>query len=1027
MFSLASAAYAQSTMLRGKVTDASTGEPLIGVNIIVKGTVNGTITDMDGDYSINLQNEGATLVFSSVGYESMEVVSTGAVLDVQLIVKSEGLDEVVVVGYGTSKARDLTGSVSSVRADDLEDQPFSSIDQALQGKVSGVTISQNSGAPGGGISVRVRGITSLTGSNEPLYVVDGVPLDGGSNNESFSFNIFGGENGQNRVSALSSINPSDIVSIEVLKDASATAIYGSRASNGVILITTKSGGQGKSMISYDGYYGIQELSKYIEVMDLPQYAQYLNEINIVNGVTPNPAFLRPELLGPGTDWQKEIFRQAPIQSHQLSISGGNEKTSVYTSLNYFDQQGILINTNYKRFALRLNLEHKVNDWFKIGNNLTASNGKEKIAYNDSEDGVIMGALRQSPGVPVKYSDGSWGGPTDGQGSEEGYNPVAWSNIRSSNLERNKVLGNLYADITFLKDFNLRSEIGYDFNFNKMSSFYPSFKIGERGKETGDSYKANDHSFYWILKNYLTYSKDIGSHSFTGMVGHEAQHSTWERVVASRGGFLMNELTALSIGDADLAGANSMQNRWAMQSVFARLNYSFNNRYLLTATLRGDASSNFGENNKWGYFPSFSAGWVMSEESFMESISGVLDWVKLRAGYGEVGNQNIPAYSYGQVLSAINTVYGPAFLPGNIANPDVKWEATTSTNVGLELGFLDSRIRLDADFYIKKSKDFLYQQPLPAYYGSGPDGNEFRAPWVNLGEMTNQGVDISLNTINFKNAGGFNWTTNIVFSMYKNELTELADENSTINQIIQFNQTVTQTSIGNPVGLFYGFVTDGIFQSVEEIQNSPTQGPINENNGVWEGDFKFKDINEDGKITDEDRTIIGNPHPDFTFSLSNQFSYKNFDLNISLYGSYGNDILNWTRKVTEGMTDPYGNQSVKVANRYRDGNTNTDIPRYVPGDPNNNARVSDRFVEDGSFLRIQNVTLGYTLPTSLLEKNKVISNLRAYFTVQNLYTFTNYTGYDPDIGSHSSNALLSGVDNGRYPVPRTYMLGLKIDF
>lgn len=1025
-------AFAQENKLSGQVTDADSGEPLVGVNIILKGTTNGAISDMNGKYSLTVPGNGATIVFSSIGYESKEVVASGSTLDVQLTVKSEGIDEVVVVGYGTSKARDLTGSVSSVKADELEDQPFSSIDQALQGKVSGVTISQNSGAPGGGISVRVRGITSLTGSNEPLYVVDGVPIDGGANNESFSFNLFGGENGQNKVSALSTINPSDIVSIEVLKDASATAIYGSRASNGVIIITTKSGEKGNSKISYDGYYGLQELSKYLDVMDLPQYAQYLNEINIADGREPKPSFLNPELLGPGTNWQEEIFRVAPIQNHQVSISGGNENTSVYTSLNYFNQDGILINTNFKRVSLRLNLEHKVNDWFKIGNNLTASNGKEKIAYNDSEDGVITGALRQAPDVPVKYSDGSWGGPESGLGTGGGYNPVAWSNIRSSNLERNKILGNIYADITFLKNFKFRSEVGYDFNFNKMSSFFPSYEIGDQVRETGDSYKNNTHSFYWILKNYLTYTKDIGSHAFTGMVGHEAQHSTWEQIIASRGGFIMNELTALSIGDADLANANSMQNQWAMQSAFARLNYSFNNRYLLTATFRADASSNFGTNNQWGFFPSFSAGWVMSEESFMESVSGVLDWVKIRAGYGEVGNQNISPYSYGQTLKTINTVYGPAFLPGNIANPDVKWESTTSTNIGLELGFLDSKIRLDADFYIKQSKDFLYQLPMPAYYGNGADGQEFKAPWVNLGEMTNKGIDISLNTINFKNTNGFSWTSNLVFSMYQNELTELANENSTITQVIQFNQTVTQTSVGHPIGMFYGFITDGIFQSVEEIQNAPDQGPIDENNGVWIGDFKFKDVSgpdgvPDGIIDDNDRTIIGNPHPDFTFSLSNQLSYKNFDLAISLYGSYGNDILNWTRKVTEGMTDPYGNQSVRVADRYRDGNTNTDMPRYVSGDPNNNARVSDRFVEDGSFLRIQNATLGYTLPSTLLQKTGVISNLRAYFTVQNLYTFSKYTGYDPSIGSHSSNALLSGVDNGRYPVPRTYLLGVKLDF
>jgi TonB-linked SusC/RagA family outer membrane protein len=479
----------------------------------------------------------------------------------------------------------------------------------------------------------------------------------------------------------------------------------------------------------------------------------------------------------------------------------------------------------------------------------------------------------------------------------------------------------------------------------------------------------------------------------------------------------------------------------MESAFARFNYSFNRRYLITGTYRADASSNFGPNNKWGYFPSFSAAWVVSEEPFMKPIEGVLNWLKIRGGYGEVGNQNITAYAYGQSLRAITTVYGTAFSPLNIANPDVKWESTTSTNVGIELGFLQSRIRLNADFYIKKSKDFLYQLPMPDYYGamSVPDQNGFQSPYVNLGEMENKGVDLSLNTVNIKNAGGFSWTSDVVFSTYKNELTKLADENAAIFQIIEFNQTITKTAVGGPVGQFFGYKTDGIFQSVEEIENAPQHGDgtIDETNGTWIGDIRFQDIDgpdgvPDGIVDDYDRTYIGNPHPDFTFSFSNQFSYKNFDLNVSLYGSYGNDVYNWNRVQTEGMGDIYGNPSANVANRFREGvNTDTDIPRFVFSDPSNNVRVSDRFIEDGSFLRIQNITLGYTLPASILEKTKVISSLRAYLTVQNLYTFTDYSGYDPAIGTETNatgnNALLMGIDNGRYPVPRTYMLGISLNF
>ncbi len=1016
--------FAQNMRITGTVVD-KTGEPVPGVNVSIKGTTTGTITTIDGVYNIEAPST-SQLLFSFVGFLSQTIdINSQTTINVTLREDLKDLDEVVVVGYGSTKARDLTGAVSSIKADELGEQPAVSIDQALQGKVSGVTISQNSGAPGGGISVRVRGITSLTGSNEPLYVVDGVPIDGNSGNDSFNFSSMGGESGQTKVSALSTINPSDIASIEVLKDASATAIYGSRASNGVILITTKSGKDGKSTISYDGYYGIQEVTKTIDVMDLPQYAQYLNEIAVQEGGEPKASFLRPELLGPGTNWQNEVFRVAPITNHQLSIAGGNGKTKVYSSLNYFNQDGILINTNYERFAMRLNIDHQVNDWFKFGNSLTASMSDELIAYNDSEDGVIMAALRQSPEVPVKYSDGSWGGPSaeDGVGSGSGYNPVAWSKIRSSQLQRHKVLGNIFSDISFTKNLKLRTELGYDFNFNKMSSYNPVYKLGDQVNDLGTSFKTNTNSFYWIFKNFLTYSNQFGKNNLTVMGGHEAQHSTWEQLQGSRGGFIQNDLTELALGDSETAGASSLRNQWAMQSFFARANYGFNNRYLLTATFRADASSNFGPNNKWGYFPSFSGGWVMSEENFMQGLQGTLDWVKIRAGYGEVGNQNIGAYAYGQSLNTITSAYGPAFIPGNIANPDVKWETTTSSNIGIELGFFNNRINMDADFYIKKSKDFLYQLPMAYYYGR----EAFSAPYVNLGEMQNTGIDFSLNTVNIDNPGGFKWTSAIVLSTYKNELTKLADENATITQVIQFNQTVTQTSVGNPVGQFYGYVTDGLFQSEEEIQNSPYQGDMDERNGVWMGDIKFKDINDDGEINDDDRTIIGSPHPDFTFSFSNNLSYKNWDFALSFYGSYGNDIINWTRKITEGMTDQFGNQSVNVADRYTPSNTDTDMPRYIAGDPNANARVSDRYVEDGSFLRIQNMTLGYSLPKSLLKRTGFISNLRAYATVQNLYTFTKYTGYDPDIGGQSNNALLAGIDNGRYPVPRTYMIGLKLDF
>ena len=1020
-----------SQTIKGKIT--SMGSPLPGANIVVKGTSNGTTSDFDGNYLLENVSSSATIVVSFTGYITKEIPVNGkSTINVSLDEDTQTLDEVVVVGYGTMKKSDLTGAVASIKSDVIEDQPFSGVDQAIQGKISGITVTQNSGAPGGGVSIRVRGITSLTGSNEPLYVVDGVPFDGGDNNDSFQFSTLGGGNGQTKVSALSNINPSDIESIEVLKDASATAIYGSRGSNGVVLITTKKGKAGKSTISYSTYMGVQEVPKYLNMMDLKEYATYYSDIYTTLGQSIPFEFQNPELLGKGTDWQREIFRKAPITNHQLAFSGGNEKTKFYTSLNYFDQEGIVINSDFNRASMRINLDHNISDNFKVGNNLTFSKSKEHITFNDDEAGVISTALRQAPNVPVRYSDGSWGGPTENDGISGGLNPVALSEIKNNTLSRFKINGNFYTEVKFAKDFTLRSEIGYDYNTARVEVFEPTYVIGNQENGTSTSIKRTSENFYWILKNYLNYNKTINKHSINAMIGQEVQESKWFNLTGSRRGFLTNDVQALNAGDADTATASQDQGTWSLASYFSRLNYSFDSKYLLTATIRADASSNFGENNKWGYFPSFSLGWVLSNEPFLQN-NNTISLAKLRVGYGEVGNQNIPGYSYGARLKTTPSIWGSGFAQANIGNPDVKWEATKSTNIGAELGLFSNKIKLELDVYKKISSDFLFQQPLPSYLGAQNTASYMglNPPYVNLGEMENKGIDITLTTRNISN-DNFTWTTTTVVSAYKNKLTKMANDGDAIYETFEFNNTLTKTAVGKPVGQFYGHIAEGIFRTEEELYNSPSQGEINESTGIWIGDIKFKDISgpegtPDGVIDDYDKTNIGNPHPDFTFSMANNFKYKDFDLSINLQGSYGNDIYNWTRRMTEGMREIRGNQLAKVLNRFVEGvNENTNLPRFSSNNANDNSRVSSRFIEDGSYLRIQNITLGYNLPTDILG-DKLFSRFRVYVTAQNVYTFTDYSGYDPEIGAYSQNALLMGVDNGRYPTPRTFMLGINLDF
>ena len=1031
----------QQMRVTGTVLSDRESEPLPGVSVLIKGTVNGTTTDLDGKYAIEV-NPGAVLQFSYIGYQTFEVeVGNQSKIDVSLVDDTRQLEEVVVVGYGTQKKSDLTGSLASVSGDQLKSMMTTSLDQALQGRVAGVQVTTNSGQPGGGISVRIRGANSINGSNEPLYVVDGIPISGDAGGTAVGFDWAGGGNGQTAVSALATINPADIVSVEVLKDASATAIYGSRAANGVVLITTKRGKFGESKFNYDAYYGVQQPSKYLEVMNLQEYAEYQNERAIERGVDPRIEFMDPSLLGDGTNWQKEIFRKAAIQSHQLSVLGGSEKTQYAISGGYFKQEGTVIGSGFERFSLRMNVDNQTKDWFKIGNSMMFSRTDERITLNDDEGGVVSTAITQAPDIPVYNIDGSYAGPTI-DGSNTGItNPVAMALERDLTLKRNRLLTNLYGEVTFFQGLKFRSEIGADVQFSDNYGFNPTYQWGTVVNNRANSRRRKNQSLFYILKNYLTFNRTLFTrHNLTLMAGHEIQESSWENMMAGRQDFVSNDIQELNAGDPTTAVNSQGKGSATLQSVFGRLNYDYDDRYLLTFTMRADGSSKFGPSNKWGYFPSAAVAWKVNNEDFFNVPA--INQFKLRLGWGMVGNEGIPGYAYGAAMVSRGTPLGTGFVPANIPNPEVQWESSEQYNLGLDLELFTSRLNLTVDVYQKNVDNLLITLPMPSYMGGG-SWMGISEPWVNAGKIENKGVEIMLNTVNVTK-GDFEWSTDIVFSKNINDVKYIGGETGVIFETVQWFNTVTRTTEGYPMGMFYGFRTDGIFNNLEEISAHAEQNSrIDRTSGVYPGDIRFKDLNNDGVVDDNDRENIGNPNPDFTFGFNNHFSYKGIDLTITTNGSYGNDIYNFGRRNAEGMRNLFANQLETVNDRARLGmydesvglndpanvyvvNAGTEVPRAINTDPNNNTRVSDRYVEDGSYLRIQNIILGYTFPEKLIHKLG-LQKLKVYTNVQNLYTFTNYTGFDPEIGAFNQNPLLQGVDNGRYPLPRVYTFGINVDF
>ena len=1038
--------WAQKVNVSGTVTDASNGEAISFGTVQVKGTGDGTLTDIDGNYKISV-NSGATLVFSYVGYKAQELkVTRGGTLNVRLAVDNK-LDEVIVVGYGTMKRSDLTGSVSSIGEEQIKQGVNTSLEQAMQGRIAGVNVTQNSGAPGGGISVQIRGINSLSG-NEPLYVVDGIAMSGQTSSNT---------------SVLAGINPDDITNIEVLKDASATAIYGSRASNGVVLITTKRGQEGKASVDYHGYVGWQQIPSFLKVMDLPQYADFYNVRAQIQGWGTREDYKHPELLTKGTDWQDELFRTAFMQNHNVSVNGGTKDMHYNISGGYLDQDGVGIGSGFKRASFRANFDTNITSWLQIGTNVSYANTKQKITFTESN--IISTALSQFPDVAPRNPDGTYGVPEVNDFATYYSNPIFEANMKENKTNNYQLDYNAFANIMPVKGLSVRIEYGGNRGWGNTYYFVPQFSYGSIIVES-QSTRTKSLSKYNSFKQYATYDRDLWEgHHFQVMVGHEAQWGNWESLSGTRKNYISDALHSLNVGDASTAtNSGDDGTQWSIESYFGRLNYNMYDRYLLTATLRADGSSSFGPNNHWGWFPSAAVAWRINNESFMKNI-GWLSNLKLRLGWGHVGNQSSASYAYGAVMANTATAWGTGYYPGNFANLNLKWESTNSWNLGLDFAALNNRIEFIVDAYHKKTDNLLMQASLPSYVINN-DWMGMTAPWVNTGAIKNKGIEFTLNTVNISNKD-WQWRTGATLSINRNELTKLNSEGSTISGTISSN-TFTLSEIGGPVGRFYGYKVIGMFKNESDFYQKNDQGeflldasgnrvpvarpvdtegnlqPIAQNS-VWVGDYIFQDVNGDGKITEADRTYIGNPNPDFTFGLNNVIKYKDFELSFFLNGSVGGDIYNLVRqehtdtqgygnKMSDvanyarlGMYDPSGS-AADVTNVYVTNASTASVQRISAAGTslNDNNRVSDRFVEDGSYLRLKTLSLAWNLPKRWLNAAK-LDWVQVYGNIQNLFTICGYDGYDPEIGAQGQSVILQGIDNYRYPSQRIYTVGLKVKF
>ncbi|GAB2780707.1 TonB-dependent receptor [Rhabdobacter roseus] len=976
--------------IRGNVSAKQEG-PLPGVNVVIKGSTRGTNTDAQGNYALVPLSPTDTLVFSLIGYPTREVPLANQT-QINLVWEENAgqvLKEVVVIGYGTMDRKTLTSSVSSIGKREIENEPMPSITQAIQGKAGGVQVTQRGGSPGGGVSIRVRGTTSINASSEPLYVVDGIPVNSTTNFVGGSdYNLGGGTQG---INILASINPSDIESVEILKDAAATAIYGSRAANGVVLITTRRGDANNSTISVNAYAGVSEVprNRRYDMMNTQEYISYMQDYYRYAG-TPIPASVTSTAAD--VNWQDQIFRTAPIQNYELSARGGSDKTQYFASVGYYNQQGTILNSGFSRISSRINLDHQHSDKLKLTANVNLTRAiNNRIQEENSNQGATKNGISSPPNIPVRNPDGSWAFDPINTRRE---NPVAFLTLAKNDAETFRILGNVSAEYFFTPSLSFRSNWGADMSYINEDFFMPPRFIRNFAATGGLGSSRVSRDQLWINENMLTFDKQLESHHFNVLGGFSFQESKFTFTEARRNNFSSNDIPVISAGGT-IAAASAGIEEWAIASYFGRLNYSFKDKYLFTANYRIDGSSRFGSNRRYGNFPSFAAAWRISQEEFLMQ-SNLISNLKLRASWGITGNQSIPNYVARSVYGGgANYINNPGFVPGNLGDSNLGWETTRQTDIGLDLGLFNDRITILADYYIKNTSDLLINVQIPRTSG-------FQTAFKNIGEIQNQGFEFELTTNNL--VGAFRWTTSLNMTFNRNKVLSLPE-----GDLFGGTGNVSLAREGQPLGIFYGWEMVGV---------NPETGMI---------DFAKRDGTVGAPTDPLDRKIIGDPNPLFFGGITNNFNYKGFDLSIMGQFVYGNDVFNYQlAEISDGF-NASSNGLSDWTRRWRNPGDITDMPRPTPGSFDN-AAISTRWVQDGSFFRFRNVTLGYTFPQSMMEKIGV-KNLRIYGTIQNALLFTKYRGYDPEVATQAGSnlGLVYGFDYGSYPQPRIFTGGINLSF
>ncbi|MFT3750699.1 MAG: TonB-dependent receptor [Agriterribacter sp.] len=995
--------------IQGTVTNSS-GEPLPGASVRLKGTNAGTTTDATGKFSLNIPGNSGVLVISFVGFVTQEININGRTdIKVVLTPQDNQADEVVVVGYGSAKKKDLTGSVGVVDVREQYKSPIIATEQMLEGQVSGVQVSQNQSQPGGAVfSIRIRGTNSINSGNEPLYVIDGYA---------------GGD--------IVTISPSDIASISVLKDASATAIYGSRGANGVVMITTKRGNYNAKGLTIDAYTGVQKVAKKYKMMDAKQFASYLNEIqtlyNQQNGTNDPLPYTSAEIsgMGKGTDWQDAVFRAAPVSNITIGMNGGSNNTRYYTSLSYFDQKGVMIATDYKRGILRFNVDHNMSNRFKMGLSSYLSYDYQKVASVNTgggitSPGVLWDAVRFNPAVPVKDEEGNYtylNGPLPNVGPLG--NPVAYALLSKNGLYRFATTANFFVEYEMLKGLKLRSSLGAGYDNRGNRVFTPS-SIFAGSSSNGYAAQSSGQHYNWLTENTITYDKAINDKHVLNVVGgFTFQHWYNKGFSAGITNLANNNLGYDNLGIGDPVIPSAFFNENVLTSFFGRINYSYAGRYLLTATARADGSSRFGDRHKWGYFPSGAFAWNVAEENFMKHIKSV-SALKLRLSYGITGNQEIGDYISLPVY--VNDIYSlgrdpspvTAIFPVQVANPDIKWEQTATADIGLDLGLWNNRVEITTDYYNKKTTNLLLYINVPLTSG-------YESLLRNIGAVQNRGFEFSLTSRNIVNPT-FKWESVLNFSTNKNKVLDIGTNKEIfVGEITNniFSGTSGIIQVGQPIGSFYGYMFDGIWQTQDEIDRSGTEQP------VAPGDPKYRDLDGDKSLTGLDRAIIGQALPKFIYGFTNNFKYGRLGLTIFLQGIYGNKIFNENRYEIENGFPIFNKLAYVATDSWNGPNTSNTLPSII-STYRRGAGFSSDMLESGSFLRVKTVTLSYDLPL-----NKLTSAFKAasvYVTAQNLLTFTKYSGYDPEVNSFdNSNQLSLGTDYNAYPNYRTFLAGVRFSF